>query len=185
MQTLNIGGKEIKYTISRNKKTKFLKILVNEGSQIVNVIAPFSVLDQEVVKILTSKSDWIVKVTNLTTDKQRLVPAEASYALDKIRAKQIIEKRVEFFTKIYELNVNRIKIKNVRTHWGSCSRLGNLNFNYKLIYLPADLIDYVVVHEICHLKEFNHSQKFWELIGKTIPNYRLIRKSLKELNYKI
>jgi predicted metal-dependent hydrolase len=66
-----------------------------------------------------------------------------------------------------------------RSRWGSCSRKGNLNFNYKLIQLPQELADYIVVHELCHLKQFNHSHAFWNLIAETIPNHIELRKILK------
>ncbi len=70
-------------------------------------------------------------------------------------------------------------IKNHKTRWGSCSELGNLNFNYKLIFLPDAIVDYIVVHEICHLIEFNHSQDFWRLVARTIPNFRELRHELR------
>jgi len=68
----------------------------------------------------------------------------------------------------------------LRSRWGSCSVSGNLNFNYKLIHLPEDIAEYIVAHELCHLAEFNHSKKFWELVSKTIPDHKLRRKRLKK-----
>jgi hypothetical protein len=76
---------------------------------------------------------------------------------------------------------NTALIKNTSSRWGSCSRLGNLNFNYKIVFLPPELQDYLVVHELCHLGQFNHSQSFWNLVKKTIPEYLRLRKNLRDI----
>jgi predicted metal-dependent hydrolase len=73
-----------------------------------------------------------------------------------------------------------IRIRNQTSLWGSCTRTGNLQFNYKLVYLPKRSVDYIVVHELCHLKEHNHSQRFWKLVEKMIPDYKQIRRSLRQ-----
>lgn len=72
-------------------------------------------------------------------------------------------------------------IRNQKSRWGSCSTKGNLNFNYKLAIIPSHLADYVIVHELCHLGEFNHSQKFWDLVAKTMPGYKEMRNELKHI----
>jgi predicted metal-dependent hydrolase len=90
-----------------------------------------------------------------------------------------MEQRIEYYNQYYGFKYNKINIKNQKTRWGSCSKKGNLNFNYKILFLSAETRDYIVVHELCHLKEFNHSKKFWNLVAETIPNYLQIRKNLK------
>ena len=90
-----------------------------------------------------------------------------------------VENRLSYINKFYNFKINRIVIKNQTTRWGSCSSKGNLNFNYKIIYLKPHLADYLVVHELCHLGELNHSKRFWALVSKTIPNYVKISKELK------
>ena len=97
------------------------------------------------------------------------------------QARIFVENRLSYFNKIYKFNINRVAIKNTSTRWGSCSSKKNLNFNYKIIYLKPELADYLIVHELCHLGEFNHSKKFWALVGKTIPNYAKINKELKRM----
>jgi predicted metal-dependent hydrolase len=101
------------------------------------------------------------------------------------QARGFIENRINYFNKFYGFEINRIAIKNTRTRWGSCSSKGNLNFNYKIIYLKPALADYLLVHELCHLGELNHSKKFWALVAKTIPDYNKINKELKKTHIKL
>ncbi len=80
----------------------------------------------------------------------------------------------------YTFLYSRISIRNQSSRWGSCSRKGNLSFNYRLALLPPRLADYIIVHELCHLGEFNHSKKFWDLVALTIPDWQKLRVELKE-----
>ncbi len=100
----------------------------------------------------------------------------------KEEALAFAEMRVKYFNKFYKFTFNKINIKNQKTRWGSCSKNGNINFNYKIALLPQHLADYIIVHELCHLGEFNHSRKFWNLVAKTIPDYLEIRNELKKSN---
>ena len=93
--------------------------------------------------------------------------------------------RINYFNAFYGFKIKRIAIKNQSTRWGSCSSLGNLNFNYKIIYLRPELADYLIVHELCHLGELNHSKRFWALVSKTMPKYVNINKELKRTPVKI
>jgi predicted metal-dependent hydrolase len=82
----------------------------------------------------------------------------------------------------YNFSYNKVFIKNQRTRWGSCSSNRNLNFNYRIINLAPELQDYLIVHELCHLQEFNHGQAFWNLVGLQIPNYKVVRTQLKGID---
>lgn len=97
-------------------------------------------------------------------------------------AREVAIKRLEYFNQFYNFKYGQVAIRNQKTRWGSCSKKGNLNFNYKIALLPPELADYLVVHELCHLGEFNHSQNFWNLVGKTLPDYRELRKKLRAIN---
>ncbi len=81
----------------------------------------------------------------------------------------------------YQLPIRKVFIKNLKSRWGSCSERGNLNFNYKLVFLPSELVDYVIVHELCHLREFNHSPKFWCAVAEVLPNHRSLRQALRTI----
>lgn len=87
-------------------------------------------------------------------------------------AKVYIPNRVEYYSKIIGVCYNRITIRKQRTRWGSCSSDGNLNFNCLLMLMPHEVIDYVVVHELCHRKHMNHSKAFWAEVEKVLPDYK-------------
>lgn len=95
-------------------------------------------------------------------------------------ARQRITRRVEYFAPLVGVTYNRIFIKEQKTRWGSCSSLGNLNFNWKLILLNEELLDYVVVHELAHRKQMNHSPTFWAEVERVLPDYRERRRRLRE-----
>jgi predicted metal-dependent hydrolase len=99
------------------------------------------------------------------------------------KANEYIPHRVYEFSRKYGFDYNKVSIKNLTSRWGSCSNKKNLSFNLKLMYFKHEVIDYVVVHELCHLKEMNHSNKFWELVEKIIPNHKEYRKTLNKLHH--
>ncbi len=107
------------------------------------------------------------------------------YEAQKETARDMVHERVGHFMGHYGMRhgmaVGRIAIRNQKSRWGSCSKKGNLNFNYKLAFLPVELRDYVIVHEICHIKEFNHGRGFWDLVKETVPDYKEVRKRLREV----
>lgn len=100
----------------------------------------------------------------------------------KERARAIVQQRIMHFNAFYGFSFGAIRIKNQKSRWGSCSKKGNLNFNYRIALLPERLIDYIVVHELCHLGEFNHSQNFWNLVAQTIPDFAERRAELKKIH---
>lgn len=95
-------------------------------------------------------------------------------------AKVRLEERVRLYAGKIGVRPNRITLREQKTKWGSCSSLHNLNFNWKLIMAPPQALDYVVVHELCHLHEFNHSSRFWSLVADQLPDYEVWKKWLKE-----
>ncbi|MBX4192386.1 M48 family metallopeptidase [Candidatus Parcubacteria bacterium] len=103
------------------------------------------------------------------------------YLKVKEDARMLVHARVAYFNLHYKSPVKKIFIKNHKSRWGSCSSKGNLNFNYKILYLPPVMQDYIIVHELCHLHQFNHSPKFWALVAQTVPNHRTIRAALRKL----
>ncbi len=101
------------------------------------------------------------------------------------QARRFVENRIKHFNQFYGFKINRIAIKNTMTRWGSCSSRGNLNFHYKILYLRPALQDYLLVHELCHLGQLNHSKKYWELVKQTIPDYVELNKELRRTHVKM
>lgn len=103
------------------------------------------------------------------------------YLTHKELARSVILQRLLHYNQLYGYEWNRVAIRNQRTCWGSCTELGNLNFSYRLLFLPEELRDYIVVHELCHLKELNHSPAFWTLVAVALPNYRELKTELRRM----
>jgi predicted metal-dependent hydrolase len=119
--------------------------------------------------------------------KRRLVRKRASsvtkhYVANKEAARVVVLERLAFFNQFYNLQWNRVAIRNQRRCWGSCSAKGNLNFNYKILFLPEPLRDYIIVHEMCHLTHLNHGKEFWDLVSKQIPNYKQLLLELRAID---
>lgn len=122
---------------------------------------------------------FFVSLRKISTPKKRR--PHKHYETHKEVARRIITERLAFFAPLCAVNFNRVAIRNQRQRWGSCSARGNLNFSYRLVFLPKELCDYVVVHELCHLKEMNHGPAFWAEVGKVLPNYSQLIKTLRAL----
>jgi predicted metal-dependent hydrolase len=149
---------------------------------ILVVTVPRKTTQELVENLLHRKSSWIRKTVNRLGSLPRVsqvADSKTDYKKYKSIALDLAQKKVEEFNAFYNFKVTSIGIRNQKTRWGSCSRRGVLNFNYKIAFLPQPLLEYLVVHELCHLGEFNHSQKFWNLVAKTIPDYREKRVLLK------
>ena len=153
-----------------------------KGGRVI-VRAPLRMSKVEIEKFISSKADWINK--HLETAKQRQSVPVQLFTAAKIQqladaALQDIPQRVRKYAAIIGVTVGRITIRNQKTRWGSCSSKGNLNFNCLLMLCPEEIRDYVVVHELCHRKELNHSTRFWNEVARVMPDYTQRRKWLKE-----
>ncbi len=124
------------------------------------------------------KRFFIIKVR---TRKQRRKKNNSLYLLHKPQALYLAKARLEHFNQFYNFKYNKITIRNQISRWGSCSKRGNLNFNYRIAQISPVLADYIIVHELCHIGQFNHSVDFWNLVEKTIPNWKELRHKLKSV----
>ena len=169
--------------IRSNRKT--VAIQVNSDLSIT-VRAPHFASEKDIEKILMKKEAWISKhIEEIKTRKKRFesestdkfTPEKIKLLADK--ALEVIPMRVEYFANIMGVTYGNITIRNQKTRWGSCSVRGNINYNWKLVLLPVELADYVVVHELAHRTEMNHSKDFWKVVERELPDYRQRRRRLK------
>lgn len=177
-----LQNKKVTYTLRKSRRARRMRLAVYCDGTIV-VTTPFDLKETVAEKFIREKTDWLF--SKIAFFKQFKGQAIARYSKEdylkyKGQAHGLALERVEYFNKIYKFKYNKINIKNQKTRWGSCSQKGNLNFNYKIALLPERLSDYIIVHELCHLKEFNHSRKFWSQVEKAIPDYLQIRSELKK-----
>jgi predicted metal-dependent hydrolase len=113
--------------------------------------------------------------------RKRKKRPSAMYLKHRKYARAVITARVKYFAGQYDFAYGRIAIKNQKRCWGSCSTKGNLNFNYKLVFLPSEIIDYIVVHELCHLRHFHHRAEFWAEVAVILPDYKTSLNALREI----
>jgi len=175
--------KQFAYTLRTYKRAKHIRITIRANGTVL-VTKPTYVSVSKTREFVESKSDWIQ--TELARQEKSTgfllhTYTQEHFEKNKEKALLLIKGKVERLNREYGFSFNSVKVKRMTSRWGSCSIKQNLNFNYALIFLREELIDYVVVHELCHLKEFNHSENFWKLVEKMIPNYKEIKKELSQL----
>lgn len=168
--------------IRSNRKTVALE--VTPQCQ-VRVRAPFGMPEAEIRRFVQEKSGWILKHLAVMEQKagemKKIRPLSEKELEDLAdQACRVIPERVKYFASKAGVTYGRITIRNQKTRWGSCSAKGNLNFNCLLMLAPAEVLDYVVVHELCHRKEMNHSPQFWEEVRRILPDYKEQERWLKE-----
>lgn len=168
----------------RRSKRKSAAIKITADMQIV-VYVPLYVSDNEIERMVISKSKWIdehmLKVQSTIDERSKL--EKITFEQVKELADQAVEyipKKVKYYAEKENFVYNKITIKNLVSRWGSCSTKGNLNFNCLLMLMPDYVIDYIVVHELCHLREMNHSEKFWAEVEKIMPDYQRAELWLKQ-----
>ncbi len=181
------------YTLNPpHHSTKHLRITITSTGTI-KITKPRHITIAQMEAFIISKIDWInhtlSKIKSVLTEQAKnpsQLPAIKLTKKDYLRLKPIALEfattRLAHFNLHYKLSYKNITIKNQKTRWGSCSHTGNLNFNYKIALLPEHLADYIVVHELCHLGQFNHSHKFWDLVAETIPDHLEVRRELRKIH---
>lgn len=181
------------YTVKKSKGRN-IRISVNREG-IVTLHIPSFTPHFVAKRFLLSKIEWVektiekikklpIKSTGRKTKRQR----RSEYLAKKEEARLLVHSKLEYWKKIYYDNFqihfkwNSVSIKNTTTRWGSCSSKKNLNFSFRILELTDDAQDYLIVHELSHLLQMNHSKNFWNLVALGIPNYKVLRKSLRKYN---
>ncbi len=170
---------EIRYSQRKSvgiEVTKEAKVLVR---------APYGTSVKQIQYFVEAHADWIIKHRQKVLQQIQAVQTREPIDVLEIeqlaqQAAKVIPERAAYFAGVMGVTYGRITIRNQKTRWGSCSSKGNLNFNCLLMLVPAEVLDYVVVHELCHRKEMNHSPRFWREVEKVLPRYREQERWLKE-----
>ncbi len=171
----------ISYIVRNNARSRSVSLRIH-GDGSIHVSKHRRISLEYVEKLLERKFDWIQeKVREQAQKPQKLLAhySAADFRIYKNDAYDFALKRLAHFNATYQFKIGQVSIRNQKSRWGSCSSRGNINFNYKIVLLPPDLADYIIVHELCHLGEMNHGASFWNLVAKTIPNYLTRRKSIR------
>ena len=170
--------------IIKRSNRKTLAIQITPDAQVI-VRAPYRMPDSVIREFIREKEEWIQnhleKIFQIKETRDQL-PRLSYEEIQKLadQALQIIPQRVSHYAPLVGVTYGRITIRNQKTRWGSCSAKGNLNFNCLLMLTPPEVMDYVVVHELCHRKEMNHSTRFWAEVERILPDYKVRRKWLKD-----
>lgn len=181
-KTIQINNQPLTYTLTKSRRAKNIRVSVDPHGQI-KLTLPWYVPQIMGKRFLQNNAAWIQKTLSDVESR----PKPKTYSKQeltemKIKTRNLVRDRIQHFNAFYQLEYHRLTIRNQKTRWGSCSSNKTLSFNCKLCLLPPALIDYVVVHEICHLKHMDHSVKFWSLVERQIPNHRSLRRQLRRLS---
>lgn len=173
----------MEYTVIKSKR-KTIGIEVKGNGKVI-VRAPYFVSNEDISELVNKKRAWIEAHVNKMIVKNEKAPNLIPLTADELqdladKALKLIPERVKYYARIMGVTYGNITIRNQRTRWGSCSGKGNLNFNCLLMLTPPEVIDSVVVHELAHRKEMNHSDRFYHEVLKVYPDYHVWDNWLKE-----
>ena len=168
----------IKIEIQR-RKIKNMNIYIKPPKGDVLVTVPMRISDEEVFRFLKKKEQWILKNHEKMKNQKTFQQKEISIEQRKWLENKIIEYAMKW-EPVMGVHCTGFMIRNMKTRWGSCSSAGNVNFNYQLYYMPRELMDYVIIHELSHRRHMNHSAEFWQEVEKYCKTYRECRKKLRD-----
>lgn len=173
MEILTYENEEISYEMIR-KRIKNIYIHIKEAKVIVTI--PYKMEKKKAISVVEEKKKWIFEKVR----KQKQNPKEEKMTEKELeKLKQIVQEKVPFYAEKIGEYPSKVRIRDLNYAWGSCSAKRNISINEKLAKYSKEKIEYVVLHELCHLKYMNHSKKFWSLVEENMPYYKNIRKELK------
>jgi predicted metal-dependent hydrolase len=179
-----IKNEKISYSVRESARARCLRITIHPGGEL-SATLPRGFHLEQLENFIRQKANWILQKMDLAKKRKPsiLLPKSSrrEYLAVKERARKLATQKIEEHNALYNFRYSRISIRNQKTRWGSCSRRGNLNFNYRIVHLPEKYLDYIIVHELCHLKELNHGKNFWKLVEIKIPDYKILRRKMRHL----
>ncbi|MEE1312341.1 MAG: SprT family zinc-dependent metalloprotease [Lachnospiraceae bacterium] len=179
---------DLTYTVIKSKRKTLAIQITSDGSILVR--APKQMTKEEIKKFVWQQENWIQKHQKKVEVRKKEVGQlvklnEEEKQKLKEQAKKVFKEKAAYYARIIGVNYGRITIREQKTRWGSCSQKGNLNFNFRLLLAPEKVLDYVVVHELCHRKQMNHSKIFWSEVARVFPEYETCREWLRENGWKL
>lgn len=169
------------FTVRSSTRARHARITVRRSGKVI-AVRPSRMPSTRFYAWMDSKKQWIARaILRIQKHKPRetLPKGRHTYRAYRERARAMVHEKIKELNAVYKHTHRAVRIKQHTSRWGSCSTKGNLNFNYQIIFLPDYLASYIVAHELCHLKEMNHSRAFWRLVVQTVPDYKVCRKALK------
>ncbi len=181
---MTLNSEKIEYTVRKHRQAKRLKLAISCDGNLA-VTLPWRMGFVSADDFIRKNAEWVLeKMKAMKKIGRKSLFArhdQVEYLKLKEHARAMVARRLDKYAEFYGFKYGSVAIRNQKTRWGSCSSKGNLNFNYKILLLPQRHADYIIVHELCHLKEFNHGKRFWNLVSQTIPEYESIVSQLKVL----
>ena len=186
-ETVKIEGLSV-LLVRSSRKTLAVQIRA-DGTVIAR--APLRMPKDRILCFLSEKASWIRMQQGKMQEREKM-RQQARIHLDaaqekelRERAKSVLAQRTAYFARQIGVTYGRITVRDQKTRWGSCSQTGNLNFNFRLILAPLEVLDYVVVHELCHRRQMNHSAQFWQEVAQVLPDYRKRKAWLTENGWRL
>lgn len=173
---IKFGKSSITYTITRSKRRKTSQIIVDEKG--VEIQIPITKKESEIKRMISDKKEWIFKKQLEFADRKKRKQIKV-----KTRTSEYLERRTWKLASKIGIIPSKVVIKKLKSRWGSATKTRIITLNEHLTKTPFGVIDYIVIHELCHLKINNHSRQFWNLIHKIMPNYKKHKEWL-ETNFK-
>lgn len=179
-----LDNQNIIYTLKVSPRAKRLRLVIYCNGELV-VTQPRFMSIKTVENFIKKHESWIIKKSEYFKNVESGPLSQLTrrnYLNKREEVRTLVAGRIEYFNHFYNFKYLQINIRDQKTRWGSCSRRGSLNFNFRLLYLSESMRDYVIVHELCHLKELNHSVRFWNLVAQTVPDFRDLKNKLMRIN---
>lgn len=172
----------IPFIVRRSVRARRIRLVIKHDVGLV-VVLPLLASLRVAENFLHQKRSWIMRSLDKIKNQefQPIVKGtKREFVRRRTEAYELAVQKLKKFNEVYKFTFNKVTIRNQKTRWGSCTKTGNLSFNYKIVFLPDHLADYLVVHELCHLGELNHSRNYWNLVARTIPDYRKVQRELRK-----
>ena len=183
MRFVEIGGRLVELHVRESRRARRARAAVRFGEP-PELVVPAGATDRAVERAIELHLPWferqLRRAPQRVLDLPQLAEAEA-----RERAREVMTAIAEAEAARLGVSYTRVAIRDQRTRWGSCSSRGTLSFSWRLVLAPHTVLDYVVVHELCHLREPNHSRRFWRLVGDLRPDYRLPRRWLRDHGWEL